>query len=55
MKIEIICPDKDVDKIIEVIKNNAHTGRRGDGKIFVYDSIEKAISIRTYEEGDNAI
>ena len=55
VKLEIICQDGDVDKIVEVIKENAHTGRRGDGKIFVYNSIEKAVSIRTFEEGESAI
>ncbi len=55
VKLEIICGDEDLDKIVKVIKENAHTGRRGDGKIFVYDSIEKAVSIRTFEEGVNAI
>lgn len=55
VKIEIICNDEMVDKIVEVIKKNARTGRRGDGKIFVYNSIERAISIRTSEEGNNAI
>ena len=55
IKIEIICRDGDAEKIVEVIRENAHTGRKGDGKIFIYKSIEKAISIRSSEEGDKAI
>ena len=53
-KIEIVCPDQMCDKIVETIQQSAHTGRRGDGKIFVF-SIEEAISIRTGEKSDKAI
>ncbi len=54
VKIEIICADEMVAEIVEEIKQNAHTGRKGDGKIFVYD-VEKAVSIRTGETGNQAI
>ena len=54
IKLEIICSDSDIDKIVEAIKKNSHTGRRGDGKIFV-TNVEKAISIRTGEAGNQAI
>lgn len=53
-RIEIICCDEDADQIIECIKKHAHTGRKGDGKIFV-KNIEKAVSIRTGETGNQAI
>lgn len=45
-KIEIICADGDCDKIIDAIQKAAHTGRKGDGKVFV-GSIDKLISIQT--------
>lgn len=35
VKIEIICKDELVEKIIAAIKDAAHTGLRGDGKIYV--------------------
>ncbi len=54
VKLEIICSDSDVEKIISVIKESAHTGRGGDGKIFV-SNIEEAISNRTGKTGDEAI
>lgn len=54
IKLEIVCPDEDVDKIIDCIHKNAHTGRRGDGKIFVTE-ILRAKSIRTADEGADAI
>ena len=54
MKLEIVVSDKMVDKVIETIKNIAHTGKIGDGKIFV-SPVEKAIRIRTSETDDEAI
>lgn len=54
MKIEIVCLDQDVEKIVEAIQNNAHTGRKGDGKIFI-SSLEESISILTGERGEKAI
>ncbi len=53
-KIEIICIDQDCTKIIEAIRNSAHTGRKGDGKIFVYDVV-KAVSILSGKQGEEAI
>ena len=54
VKIEIVCPDEDVEKIVDCIYENGHTGRRGDGKIFVTE-VSRAKSIRTGEEGEKAI
>ena len=39
---------------IEAIQEAAHTGRIGDGKIFIYP-IEDAVRIRTGERGNEAI
>jgi len=54
IKIEIVCPDDDVEQVVATIQENAHTGRKGDGKIFVR-TVEKAISILTGEGGEKAI
>ena len=54
VKIELIVPDKDVDRIIKIIIEGARTGSVGDGKIFVSD-IKDAIRIRTGEKGEEAI
>ncbi|MDH5370320.1 MAG: P-II family nitrogen regulator, partial [Gammaproteobacteria bacterium] len=43
-----------VDQVIEGIQKSAHSGKIGDGKIFV-SSIEKAVRIRTGEAGDEAL
>jgi nitrogen regulatory protein P-II 1 len=54
LKIEIVCVDQDVEKIVEAIQKNAHTGRKGDGKIFI-STLEESISILTGERGEKAI
>lgn len=43
-KIEIFCHENLVEELISVIDNNAHTGLRGDGKIYISD-VEKAFKI----------
>jgi nitrogen regulatory protein P-II 1 len=54
VKIEIVLEDGLVEKAIEAIQQAAHTGRIGDGKIFV-TNVEEAIRIRTGEKGTDAI
>jgi len=53
-KLELILDDKDVDKVISIIINNAKNAVMGDGKIFVSD-VEQVIRIRTGEAGPSAI
>jgi nitrogen regulatory protein PII len=54
LKLEMVVEDKMVDKTIETIIRAAHTGRIGDGKIFV-SPVEQAIRIRTNDRGDEAL
>ena len=54
VKIELIIEDEMVEKAVEAIRASAHTGRIGDGKIFV-SGIEDALRIRTGERGDAAV
>ena len=54
IKIELVIDDGLVEDAVNAIKNNAHTGRIGDGKIFV-TNIEEVIRIRTGEKGKEAI
>lgn len=54
MKLEIVVSDEQVTEVIEAVSQAAHTGKIGDGKIFVLP-VEEAIRIRTGEEGDAAI
>jgi len=54
VKIEIVTEAGKVDQLVSMILKTAHTGKIGDGKIFVLP-IEKAVRIRTGEEGSEAI
>ncbi|OGF11119.1 MAG: transcriptional regulator [Candidatus Eisenbacteria bacterium RBG_16_71_46] len=54
LKLEILCRDGDVDVLVEALVSGAHTGRRGDGKVFVTD-VANAVSIRSRQSGDEAI
>ncbi|KXV69728.1 transcriptional regulator [Acetobacter malorum] len=54
IKIEIAVSDDVVDQAIEVILDSAHTGKIGDGKIFVSE-LERVIRIRTRETGNDAL
>jgi len=54
VKIELVIEDLQLDSAVEAIQKAAHTGRIGDGKIFV-SHIEEAIRIRTGERGAEAI
>jgi nitrogen regulatory protein P-II 1 len=54
IKLEVVCPDKDVPKLVKAILNSAQTGQVGDGKIFVY-SIDEAYRISSGEEGEKVL
>ena len=54
VKIEVVVEDEMLERSVEAIMQAAHTGRIGDGKIFV-STIEEAIRIRTGEKGAEAI
>ena len=54
IQLETAVPDTVADRVVEAITAAAHTGRIGDGKIFVL-AIDRAVRIRTGEEGDDAL
>jgi nitrogen regulatory protein P-II 2 len=54
LKLEIAVPNDRVDQVVDAISKYAHSGKMGDGKIFIYD-LEQAIRIRTKETGDDAL
>ena len=54
VKIEVVVPTDLVERVVETIQKTAHTGRIGDGKIFVLD-VASAIRIRTGEAGSDAL
>jgi nitrogen regulatory protein P-II 1 len=54
IKIELVVKEDDVDKVIDIICENARTGNPGDGKIFVMP-VERVVRVRTREEDETAI
>ena len=53
-KLEIICSDDNLQKVIDTILQTAQTGQIGDGKIFISD-LQDSIRIRTGETGEDAL
>ena len=54
IKIELVVTDEMVEAAMEAIIKAAHTGKIGDGKIFV-SGIEQVVRIRTGETGESAV
>ena len=54
VKIEVAVSDEMMDGAVEAITTASHTGKIGDGKIFI-TSIEQTIRIRTGETGAEAL
>lgn len=54
VKIEIVCRDELVETIVGVIQKTAHTGLRGDGKIYI-STVDDALRIQTRECGQSAV
>ena len=41
LKVEVVCEDNLAETVVGAIHRAAHTGRRGDGRIFVSDVVSK--------------
>jgi nitrogen regulatory protein P-II 2 len=54
VKLEAAVKADMLDQVVETIEKAAHTGKIGDGKIFVSE-IEQVIRIRTGESGADAL
>jgi nitrogen regulatory protein P-II 1 len=53
-RVEIVCADGDVGEVLAAFYAAAHTGRAGDGKVFVLDVVD-ALRLKTGERGEAAI
>ena len=53
-KLELVIPTELVARVTAAIERSAHTGRPGDGKIFVIP-VENAINVRTGSQGLEAL
>ncbi len=54
LRVDVILSDEQLEPAIEAIAKAAHTGKIGDGKIFVTDVID-VLRIRTGERGNTAL
>jgi len=54
IKIEVAVTEALLERVVEAITNTAHTGKIGDGKIFVY-ALDRVIRIRTGEVDGDAL
>jgi nitrogen regulatory protein P-II 1 len=54
IKLEMVIPDTMVEKVVQAISAAAHTGKIGDGKIFL-SRVDEVIRIRNDERGEDAL
>jgi nitrogen regulatory protein P-II 1 len=54
LKLEIVVPDDQAEKVVLALQESCQTGKIGDGKIFVLP-VEDAVRIRTGEHGEEAV
>jgi nitrogen regulatory protein P-II 1 len=54
VRVELVVPDGQVDKVVDTITAAARTGSIGDGKVFVLP-VEAAVRIRTGERDEAAL
>lgn len=54
IRVEVAVRDEQADEVVRTIQRAAHTGNRGDGKVFVLP-IEQALRIASGEAGDDVV
>ena len=54
VKLELVCRDENAARFADVIRELAHTGQHGDGRIFI-GMVDEALNIRTGETGSKAL
>ncbi len=54
VRLEIVVSSELTDTVVDTIVKTAHTGKIGDGKVFVLP-ISRAVRIRTGEENEDAL
>lgn len=53
-RVEIVVSDEQLDSALEAICSAAHTGKIGDGKVWV-TNVERVVRVRTGESGAAAV
>lgn len=54
VRLEVVCADDDLEKLLRVVQNVSHTGNAGDGIIFVVN-VADAIRIRDGQRGEKVL
>jgi nitrogen regulatory protein P-II 1 len=54
IRVEVVAPDAEVERVVKAIIASARTGQIGDGKIFI-SNVEDAIRVRTGESGEEVL
>ncbi|MEV6898841.1 P-II family nitrogen regulator [Amycolatopsis sp. NPDC051372] len=54
LRLEILLDDDQVEAVLRTVRETAHTGKIGDGKIWV-TPVETVVRVRTGERGSDAL
>jgi nitrogen regulatory protein P-II 1 len=54
VRVEVLCPSSEVDKVVDLVATAARTGKIGDGKIWAVD-LDRVLRVRTGDVGDDAV
>ncbi|MEU3271728.1 P-II family nitrogen regulator [Saccharomonospora sp. NPDC006951] len=54
LKVEVVTDDANVEKVIDAVVGAAHTGKIGDGKVWV-TPVDTVVRVRTGERGADAL
>lgn len=54
VRVDVMTSDALAPKVVAVITEAAHTGNRGDGKVYVLP-VESAVRVSTREHGESAV
>ena len=54
VKLEVVVPDAQTQRVVDIILENARTGAIGDGKLFVLP-VSNAYRVRTGEQGESVL
>lgn len=54
VKVEVVCADANLERLVQVIHDECYTGERGDGMIFVTE-VRDAMRIRTGTRGEQSL
>ena len=54
VRVEVVVDDEAVDRVVQAVVDAAHTGKIGDGKVWVVP-VENVVRVRTGERGSDAL